>query len=178
MRAIPPLLWLLLASPVAAAEAPLEPGAPLPPLKGEFLTGRQATLPEAARGRVALVIMGFTYDSRFQVEAWAKQFREAYGTRDDLTFFEVPMMGNLAWAGKPFIDSGMRKSTPQELHEHVMTVWGSNSGWKKRVGFKGPNDAYLTLIDAEGRVAWRHAGAHEAAAWDSLAANVAQLTGR
>jgi hypothetical protein len=29
-------------------------------------------LPQAARGRVALLLLGFSYDSRFAVEAWAK----------------------------------------------------------------------------------------------------------
>ena len=47
----------------------------LPTLRGEFLTGRTAVLPQAAAGRVALLLLGFSYDSRFAVEAWARQFR-------------------------------------------------------------------------------------------------------
>jgi len=38
-------------------------GEALPPLRGEFLTGRQAQLPDAASGRVALLALGFTYNS-------------------------------------------------------------------------------------------------------------------
>jgi hypothetical protein len=38
-------------------------GDPLPTLRGEFLTGRTVVLPQAAAGRVALLLLGFSYDS-------------------------------------------------------------------------------------------------------------------
>src|SRR5689334_4938479 len=57
----------------------LSPGQPMPVLKGEFLTGRQAVLPDAAAGRLALLALGFTYDSRFAVEAWIGRFRKDCG---------------------------------------------------------------------------------------------------
>jgi hypothetical protein len=50
----------------------------LPTLRGEFLTGRTAVLPQAAAGRVALLLLGFSYNSRFAVEAWARTFREQF----------------------------------------------------------------------------------------------------
>ena len=88
-------------------------GETLPPLRGEFLTGRQAQLPEAASGRVALLALGFTYNSRFQVEAWIGRFRKDFGENPHVTFYEIPMIGGMARLGKWFIDSGMRKGTPR-----------------------------------------------------------------
>ena len=64
---------------------------------------------EASEVRVALLMLGFTYDSRFQVEAWAKRFRQDFGTKPGVTFFEIPMIGGMARMGKWFIDSGMRR---------------------------------------------------------------------
>ena len=89
-------------------------GEPLPPLRGEFLTGRQAQLPDAASGRVALLALGFTYNSRFPVEAWIGRFRKDFGSNPQVTFYEIPMIGGMARLGKWFIDSGMRKGTPRE----------------------------------------------------------------
>ena len=43
------------------AQEPLQVGDPLPALKGQLLTGRDAALPQAASGKVALVAIGFTY---------------------------------------------------------------------------------------------------------------------
>ena len=46
----------------------------LPTLKGQFLSGRDAELPRASSGKVALVAIGFTYQSRFPVEAWGSWY--------------------------------------------------------------------------------------------------------
>ena len=150
---------LLIAGLAAAAPLPvLVPGDPLPPLRGEFLSGRPAVLPDGARGRVALVALGFSYDSRFAVEAWTERFRRDFGADSMVTFFEVPVIGGLARVARPFIDGGMRRGTPQALHENVITVYGRAAEWKLRLGFREPRDAYLLLLDRAGRVAWRHDG--------------------
>ena len=62
-------------------------GDTLPNLRGEYLTGRTAVLPQDASGRVALLMLGFTYDSRFQVEAWAKKFRQEFDGNPRVTLF-------------------------------------------------------------------------------------------
>src|SRR4051794_22665888 len=79
----------------------------LPALKGRFLTGRDAVLPQASSGQVALVAIGFTYKSRVPVEAWAGWYRSTIGSKTDVTFFEVPMIGGLGTMGRWFIDRGM-----------------------------------------------------------------------
>ena len=153
------IVTLLIATLAAAAPFPaLVPGDLLPPLRGEFLSGRKALLPDSARGRVALVALGFTYESRFAVEAWIARFRRDFGTDSSLTFFEVPVIGGMARVARPFIDGGMRRGTPKALHENVITVYGGASEWKLRLGFREPDDAYLVLLDRAGRIVWRHAG--------------------
>ena len=142
------------ASPQPAGPSPLVVGQRMPQLKGDLLTGKPGVLPDQAAGQTTLVILGFSYDSRFQVEAWAEKFRGRYGAAKDVTLFEVPMMGSGARLGRWFIDSGMRKNTPRELHGRVMTVYGGNDDWKARVGFSAPNDAYLVLLDRQGIVRW------------------------
>jgi hypothetical protein len=155
---------LVLATSAALADEPvsrLAVGDLLPRLEGEFLTGRDAVLPDASRGKVALVAFGFSYDSRFPVEAWMKRFREAYTPHERLTFFEVPMIGAAARLGRWFIDRGMRRGTPRDLHEHVITVYTGTGPWKRRLGVDDDKLAYLVLLDREGRVRWLHAGAFD-----------------
>ena len=163
---------ILMASSVMSV---LSPGEPMPPLKGGFLTGRQATLPGAASGRVALLALGFTYDSRFAVEAWVGRFREDFGDNPQVTFYEVPMIGGLARLGKWFIDSGMRKGTPKKDQENVITVYGGTDPWKQRLGFKSPDAAYLVLLDQHGVVRWRHSGVFDEQAYKGLSIQVRAL---
>lgn len=153
----------------------LSPGEPMPVLKGEFLTGRPAVLPDAASGRVALLALGFTYDSRFAVEAWVGRFRKDFGDNPQVTFYEVPMIGGMARIGKWFIDSGMRKGTPKKDQENVITVYGGTDPWKHRLGFQSPNAAYLLLLDQHGMVRWRHSGEFDPKAYDEMSVQVAAL---
>ena len=153
----------------------LSPGEPMPALKGEFLTGRQAQLPDAASGRVAFVAIGFTYDSRFAVEAWVGRFRQDFGDNPEAKFYEVPMIGGLARLGKWFIDSGMRKGTPRQDQENVVTVYGGTDLWKQRLGFHSPDAAYLLLLDQRGVVRWRHCGSFGEEAYKELTIHVAAL---
>ncbi len=151
-------LGLIMISFSAFAAAPvsrLAVGDALPPLQGEYLTGRAALLPQAASGKVALLLLGFTYDSRFEVEAWTKDFRHEFEKNPKVTFYEIPLIGGMARLGKWFIDSGMRRGTPQADQENVITVYGGTDAWKQRVGFSDPKAAYLILIDANGKVAWQ-----------------------
>ena len=79
------VLMMSLAAGTGAAQQSLRVGERLPTLKGQFLTGRDAVLPEASAGKVTLIAMGFTYASRVSVEAWADWYRTAIGSRTDIT---------------------------------------------------------------------------------------------
>jgi hypothetical protein len=134
-----------------ASQPSLRVGDPLPELKGQTLTGRTAVLPQSS-GKVTLVAMGFTYKSRFPVEAWAEWYRATVGWTD-VNFFEVPMIGGAATLGRWFINRGMRNGTPAELHDQVITVYGGTGDWKQRLSYSSEHkdDAYLIVIDREGR---------------------------
>ena len=160
----------------AASPAPeLALGDQLPLLQGEYLNGQRATLPKDSSGQVALLMLGFTYESRFAVEAWAKRFRQDFGMEPQVAFFEIPMIGGLARMGKWFIDGGMRRGTPKSDYWNVITVYGGTDAWKQRVGFRDPNAAYLILLDPSGKVAWRHAGGFADEPYAALSSRVSGL---
>jgi hypothetical protein len=151
-------------------QEPLRVGDPLPTLEGRLLTGRDAALPQAASGNVTLVAIGFTYQSRGPVEAWADWHRKTFGSRPDVTLFEVPMIGGLATLGRWFINRGMRSGTPVDLHDRVITVHGGTGEWKRRLSHspEHKDDAYLIAVDREGVVRWLHHGAFDQAPADDL----------
>jgi hypothetical protein len=156
------------APPPGLDEPRLVEGSRLPALSGQFLSGRNAVLPQAAAPRVALLAFGFTYDSRHAVEAWTGRFRREFTGTQGITFFEIPMIGGFGRLGRWFIDSGMRKGTPKELHENVITVYGGTDPWKQRLGYKEQDAAYLVLIDRDGMVRWLHTGGFDESAFVTL----------
>jgi len=157
------------------AASELTIGERLPELRSEYLSGRKAVLPKDASGRVALLLFGFTYQSRFAVEAWAKRFRRDFEKNPQITFYEIPMIGGMARLGKWFIDDGMRRGTPKADQENVITLYGDSEVWKQRLGVKEENAAYLVVLDQKGNVAWRHAGAFEETEYQYLAAQVGKM---
>lgn len=163
-----------------SVQEPLRVGDRLPVLKGQFLSGRDAELPRASSGKVALVAMGFTYKSRFPVEAWGSWYRATIGARTDVTFFEVPMIGGLATLGRWFIDRGMRSGTPVELHDRVITVYKGTGDWKKRLAYSAEreDDAYLIVLDREGIVQWLHHGGFDQPRADDLRGLLTSLADR
>jgi len=149
------LILLLLA---AGPESPLQVGSTLPKLEGDYLSKRKAVLPADAKGKFALLAFGFSYDSRFQVESWGKQFDRVFKGNPKVTLYEIPMIGGLGRLGAPFIDSGMRRGTPKEKYENVITVYGGTVPWKKMLQVRDEKAAYLVLLDPDGKIRWLHTG--------------------
>ena len=162
------------------AQESMRVGDRLPVIKGQFLSGRDAELPRAASGRVALAAMGFTYRSRFPVEAWADWYRTTIDPTTAVTFFEVPMVGGMATLGRWFINRGMRRGTPVELHDHVITVYGGTSDWKQRLSYstRHQDDAYLIVLDRQGVVRWLHHGVFDQSRADELKGLLISLADR
>jgi hypothetical protein len=69
----------------------------------------------------------------------------------------------------------MRRGTPKNDHEHVITVYKDTASWKKLVRFSDPDAAYLLLLDPIGKVAWLHRGAFDDDVFKTLSAKVTQL---
>jgi hypothetical protein len=143
-------------------------GQPLPPFQGDDLTGKATSLPVAAKGKIALYALGFSYDSRFPVEAWVARFEKDFARRDGLTFYEVPVIGGLGMLGRPFIDRGMRRGTPAEKHQNVVTVYGGAGSLRKAFRVKDDKQAVLVLTDRAGIVRWRHEGPFDEAKYEEL----------
>ena len=160
---------------LASAASELTTGENMPELRGEYLSGRKAILPGDASGRAALLLFGFTYQSRFAVEAWTRRFRQDFEKNPQVAFYEIPMIGGMARLGKWFIDSGMRRGTPKADQENVITVYGGTERWKQRLGVKAEDVAYLVVLDKKGNVAWCQAGPFEDARYEALAAQVRKL---
>ena len=73
------------------------------------------------------------------------RFRKLYPPGDHQTFFEVPMLSAGARLGRWFIESGMRRGTPHNVHENMITVYGGTGDWKTRLRVVNDKLAYLVL---------------------------------
>lgn len=173
-------LVVALMAPASRALAAPDPavvavGDTLPPLRGRNLAGHGVTFPDATRGSVTLLALGFTYGSRHAVDAWVDSFRVDVAGRPRTHAFRVPMLGGLGRVARGFIDGGMRRGTPRREHPFVVTVTDDVGTWKKRLGDPGGDVAHVLLLDRRGRVAFRFTGEFAPAGRESLAALARRL---
>jgi hypothetical protein len=166
--------WPILAVAGDAAR-PLAPGDRLPALRGDLLSGRRFVMPDSAAGRNTLLMLGFSYDSRHDVEKWAERFRREFGSDPRVDFYQVPVIGTAGRLGRPFIDGSMRRGLPREMHERVLMVYRDAGQWKRLAGHADPRIGYLLLVGPDGRVAWRGQGPFREDAWRGLAAKLGEL---
>ena len=85
------------------------------------------------------------------------------------------MIGGWGRLAKWWIDGGMRRGTPKEDYEHVITVYKDTNSWKQFVGFGDSDAAYLILLDRTSKVAWLYRGAFDETAFQTLCTKVSQL---
>ncbi len=150
----------------------------LPALKGEFLSGRAAALPDAAAGKVTLLVLGFSRDSQHATGPWVDRFKQDFGKVPQCTFFQVAMIPGAARMAKPFIESGMRKGVAKQDHENFMVVFGGVDPWKQLVHYQDPDTAYLIVLDKSGVIRWQHAGGFDQAGYAALSAQLRSLADR
>jgi hypothetical protein len=171
---VTPLFLFLFA---AVGANPLHPGDSFPELKGELLSGHNATLPSAAKGKIALLALGFSRDSQLTVEPWTKRYWSEFGKNDAVTFYTVPMIGSGGRFAKFFIESGMKRDVPKTLYDHFLIVFTDTDPWKARVSVKAENGAYLILLDGTGTVRWMHSGTFDEERFRELAGATRRLAG-
>jgi hypothetical protein len=178
VRALCRSLWVagfLALAASTSARADLGVGDVLPTLSGADLNGHVLTLPAAVQGRVTLLALGFGDPSRLAVQAWAHRFLSDFGGDSAVACYEVSMVGGMgAWL-RPWIEASLRRSTPLEDRARLLMRYGGTGDWKRRVGFDRDSDAYLLLLDREGRVALLHHGPFIDANYQNLAALVERL---
>src|SRR4029078_8661055 len=94
-----------------------------------------------------------------------------------VTLWACAMIGGVGPLGRWFIDRGMGKGTPVELHDHVITVYGGTGEWKQRLSYSPAHedDAYLVVLDRDGVVRWLHRGGFEISRSAELKAFLASL---
>src|SRR5271165_2774103 len=89
-------------SPAAAAQQ-------LPRLQEENLAGHQVVLPDAAAGKVAVLVFGFSHGSQTTTGAWTKQIRTDFGKSSGFELYQLPVLEEAPRFIRGMIISGMKK---------------------------------------------------------------------
>ena len=134
----------------------------IPTIEGETLAGNKVSLPAAAGGRPALLIIGFTRGSQDQTKAWSQRVRDRFPAWSIAVLEDVPRLM------RGFVARGIKSGLPKEGHGRFVLVYQGEKQLKLAAAFGRPDDAYLLVIDGMGAIRWNFHGPVTDAAMDQL----------
>ena len=132
-------------------------GKRFPEVTAESLAKTRESIPESAKGKVALIAVAFLQQSQPQLDSWLGPFAERFGGKEGFTFYEVPMISSGYRFMRIIIDSGMRGGIPREKHKNVVTMYGDVEKYTKELNLE-PRYGYAFLLDKEGIIRWQGQG--------------------
>ncbi len=130
----------------------------MPHIEGESLSGHKVALPEAAAGKVAVLIFGFSRASKEQTGPWADRLDKDLG-QADVDVYQLPEIQEAPRFVRGMIISGMRKGVAENKRDHFVVLAQDEDELKKLVSCTEADDAYLVLLDRQGRMVRQTHGA-------------------
>jgi len=124
----------------------------LPRIEGKNLADAPITLPEAAAGHPAILVLGFTHASQHQTKAWAAKLTPLYPT------WSIAVLQDMPRLVRPMATHSMKNDVPADQRARFLLVFKGEKELKQAAGFQTPDDAYLLIIDKSGVVRWRFHG--------------------
>jgi len=144
----------------------------LPTTVGESLAGSKVVLPEAAKGKVAVLIFGFTKASKTATSAWADKIFSDFGAQTGFALYQLPVLESVPGFIRGMVISSMKKGVRENMRDHFIPVLHGEAELKKLVSYKEPDDAYLVLLDSTGQIVEQKHGPFSDAAYAQLRADI------
>ena len=148
-----------------------------PRLQEENLNGQQVVLPEAAAGKIAVLVLGFTHASQKPTEAWARRTLDAFGKDPGFVLYQLAVIQDAPRMFRGMIISGIRKGVPENQRATFLPVVHQEDELKQLVGWKknAEDDAYIIVLDRSGKVAYQTHSATPDVGFGTLQSNIAAL---
>jgi hypothetical protein len=132
-------------------------GKKFPEVTADSLAKTRESIPGSAQGKVALIAVAFLQQSQPQLDSWLGPFTERFGSKEEYTFYEVPMISSGYKFMRFIIDSGMRGGIPKEKHKNVVTMYGDVEKYMNELELDA-RFGYAFLLDREGIIRWQGKG--------------------
>lgn len=167
------LIQLLLCAAITSAAD--QNAQSFPRIRGESFAGREIDLPDAVLGKVTVMIFGFTKASGTPTGVWAKRISADFGSRNGFEVYQLPVLEDVPRLFRGMVISGIKKGVPQNEREHFVPILQGEAELKKAVSYSQPGDAYLVVLDRQGKVVQQMHGSLDDARYSQLRAELESL---
>ena len=130
----------------------------IPPTHGTVLSGEKINLPEALKGKVGVLVLGFSRASGDAVAEWGKKLFQDYNGSTTVSYYEISVLEAVPGILRGYVVRKISESVPDVAKSHFLPVLDHEKEWKAAAGFKPQDDVYVLVVDAAGLVRARVAG--------------------
>ena len=142
------------------ADAQVQVGAlRIPPFQGTSFSDQTVKLPDDLRGKVGVLVVGFTHASQYAVEGWGKRLAADYQDSPGVVYYEMPVLAGAPRLIRGMIAGKIKGSLPDPVKPHFVPILENQAGWQAVANYKSGDDAYVMVVDGQGVVRWQ---THEA----------------
>ena len=140
-------------------------GTPWPVTEAETLAGGKIRLPDAAKGKRALVVMTFSKDAGEASKAWCNRFAKDFGID---RIYQIAMLEKAPRLVRGLIRRGLRGDMPASMQGRMLLIYKGEAEWSARLGVTNDAAPCLAMLDAEGRIAWFFQGNFDESVYQKL----------
>jgi len=147
----------------------------IPTTHGMTFASNEVTLPDDLRGRVGVLVIGFSKASSAGSTAWGKRLALDYRDSTTVVYYQMPVLASVPSLVRPMVIHSIKSSVPAGEQARFVPVLDHETEWRALVHYGAPDDTYLVVVDGKGEVAWQMHGPVTDAAYAALKQQVEGL---
>jgi hypothetical protein len=130
-----------------------------PTVTAANLSRIERTFPADFAGELNIVFIAFEMWHQRQVDTWVPLARELEATVPGVRYYEFPVIWNMGWLRRTFINEGMRAGIPDPVaRERTITLYLDKRAFRRALDMPDEKHIYALLLDGDGEVLWRERG--------------------
>ncbi len=147
----------------------------IPPVQGSTFTGGKVNLPEDLNGKVGILVLSFSQNSRDAVTDWGKKLANDYYDSPGVLYYEMPVLASVPKMMRGFVTGRIKSSVSERGKAHFLPLMDNEMSWRAVAHYNKPDDAYVVLVDGSGRVRWQAQGPPSDDTYGALKQQVAAI---
>ena len=167
MRRLRRCIFVMFLTAIVAGSA-WSQGARIPLTHAASLSGDTVNLPEALHGKAAVLVLGFSRGSRVAVTEWGRRLAGEYRGSPTVLYYEMPVLASVPRLLRGFVVRAMKATVPERAQSRFVPLMANEAAWRALVHYSNADDAYVLVVDGNGRVRWVTKGSATDAAMSAV----------
>lgn len=130
----------------------------MPHVVGDNLNNRPIDLASACERSMCLIVIGFSHASHVQVRAWTTRAENEFERNPGIVIYSVAVLQDAPRLVRGMAFRAIKTGVPDRERDHFVVLYHGEADLKRLVHFHTPDDAYVLLLDTNGKVRWIASG--------------------